>query len=351
MTSRERTLTAIQGGRPDRVPLDIWATAEVWARLRAYLGTKDVRAIRERLHLDGFAGVAPIYVGPPIPTYQDGTVEDYWGIRSRPQTYATGTYLEMCHHPLAFAQTVRDLEDYPWPSADWFDFSTVRQQCEERRSLPIEAGYTAPFFFHNKLRGLEQSLIDLAADPELSHAIIDRICGFFYSFCERLFEAGGGLIDVTQLTDDFGTQTGLMISLGMFDEFFANHYRRLAKLMHDHGVHILHHDDGAMWPLLPRLIEIGIDILNPVQYRCGGIDLGWLKDTYGSSLCFHGGMENQEILPFGSVEQVREEVRHCLSTLGRDGGYILAPCHNLQAVTPVENILAMYDTAYEEGRY
>lgn len=351
MTPRERMLTALDGGQPDRVPLDIWATGEVWANLRAHLGTSDPAALRERLHLDGFSGVGPAYVGPPLPACEPGESCDYWGMRYRRTRYATGTYDEQVGYPLAAARTVADLDDYAWPSPDWFDYSTIRQQCEARRELPIQAGYHAPFYFLNKLRGLEQSLLDLVCAPELAHAILARVTDFFYATAERLFEAGGGLIDVTQLTDDFGTQTGLMIAPAMFDAFLAPHYRRLANLMRDHGVRVFHHDDGAMWELIPRLIDLGITILNPVQYRCGDVDLTWLKDTYGDRLAFHGGVDNQQVLPFGTVAEVVEETRRCLRTLGRGGGYVLAPCHNLQAVTPVENILAMYDTAYEEGRY
>lgn len=351
MTSRERLLTAVANQQPDRIPLDIWATEEVWAKLQQHFGTRDNAAIMERLHVDTFASVGPVYVGPPIPTHPDGIVEDFWGLRSRPVQYATGTYMEQCHNPLAFVRTVADLDQYPWPSADWFDFSTIREQCEAQRDRAIMAGAACPFYQYNLIRGLEQSLLDLAENPELAHAIVDRICAFLYDYEERLLEAGGGLIDVTQLTDDFGSQTGLLLSPAMFDEFFLPHYRRLARLMHDHGARIFHHDDGAMWELIPRLIEVGIDVLNPVQYRCGPVDLDWLKNTYGHRLAFHGGVDNQEVLPFGSVEDVRAEVRKCISTLGRGGGYILAPCHNLQAVTPVENILAMYETAYEEGWY
>ena len=253
-------MTAIEGGVPDRIPLDIWATGEVWEKLKAHFGTEDLGAIQQALHIDGFSGVGPAYVGPAVPTHTDGATEDYWGMRYAAMRYETGLYMEQTHYPLAFARTVADLDSYAWPSVDWFDFSSVRQQCEAAGHLPIKAGYVAPFYFFNKLRGLEQSLVDLVADPELSHAIIDRICGFFYAFSERLYEAGGGLIDVGELTDDFGTQTGLMISTAMFDEYFAPHYRRIARLMKDHGLRIFHHDDGAMWELLPRLIDIGIDI-------------------------------------------------------------------------------------------
>jgi uroporphyrinogen decarboxylase len=351
MTSRERVLTALDLGVADRVPLDIWATSEVWAKLQQHFATDDNLLIRERLHIDGFAGCAPEYIGPPIPEYADGTIENFWGMRSVAKEYGTGTYMEQFYYPLAFAETVADLDEYRWPSPDWFDFSTIRRQCEEHDERAIMAGYVAPFYYFNLLRGLEQSLVDMVANPELSHAIIARICEFFYGFSERLFEAAEGLIDVTQLTDDFGTQTDLMISEQMFDEFFLGQYKRFADLMRRHGIRVFHHDDGAMWKLIPRMIDLGVNVLNPIQYKCGNLDLAWLKDTYGDRLAFHGGVDNQEVLPFGNVEDVIAETRKCLETLGTGGGYVLAPCHNIQAVTPVENIIAMYETAYHEGRY
>lgn len=351
MTPRERMLTAIDGGVPDRVPLDIWATGEVWRKLQEHFGVTDFIEIKRRLHIDGFNSVEPRYVGPPIPQYDDGTIQDWWGMTYRPQPYGTGVYHEQVGYPLAFAQTVADLDDYAWPQADWFDFSTIRAQCEQRCDLPIMAGYSCPFFYFNKLRGLEQSLLDLALNPELVHAILERLCDFFYDYADRLYTAGGGLIDIGQLTDDFGGQTGLLISTAMFDEFFLPHYRRLAGLMHRHHVRIFHHDDGAMWALIPRLIELGVAVINPIQYRCGDIDLDWLNDTYGGQIAFHGGVDNQVVLPFGTVDDVVAETRKCLRTLGRGGGYVLAPCHNIQANTPVENILAMYETAFEEGEY
>ncbi len=351
MNSRERVLTAIERGIPDRIPLDIWATAEVWRKLQAHFATDDNAVIEQKLHIDGFAHVAPSYIGPEIPIHADGMTEDYWGIRRIPKQYDTGVYYELSFHPLAFAGTPGDLDDYRWPSPDWFDYSTIRDQCEQNRDRAIMAGGCMPFYYHNLLRGLELSLIDLVAEPEMAHIIIARICDFFYGLYERMLDAADGLIDVMHLTDDFGTQTGLMISPEMFDTFFDAHYRRIATLIKDHGAKIIHHDDGAMWELLPRLIDIGIDILNPIQYRCGNLDLDWLNDTYGGRLCFHGGVDNQQVLPFGSVDDVIAETRKCIETLGRGGGYILAPCHNLQAVSPVENIIAMYETAHNEGVY
>lgn len=338
-------------GVPDRVPLDIWATPEIWAKLRAHFGVADNHAVQRKLRLDGFHGVGPRYIGPPIPRYPDGVVANEWGMKSAPVNYGTGTYLEQCFYPLAEVQHVDELDGYPWPSPDWWDYSGVKAQCEAGRDQVRKGGYFAPFYFFNKLRGLEQSLLDLAMDPELSHAIIGRITDFFYGHAERLFEAADGLLDVAELTDDFGAQHGLMISVAMWDEFFAGPYARLAGLFRDHGVRIFHHDDGAMWPLIPRLLDLGMAILNPLQLNCGPMDPAWLKQQYGDRLCFHGGIDNQAVLAFGTVDDVVAETRRCLAALSPGGGYVLAPCHNLQPVTPVENILAMYDTAWEEGRY
>jgi len=117
------------------------------------------------------------------------------------------------------------------------------------------------------------------------------------------------------------------------------------------GIKVFHHDDGAIRPIIPELITMGIDVLNPIQANCPGMEMEGLKRDFGKQLCFHGGIDNQDILPHGTPEQVRAEVRRAIDTLATDGtGYILAPCHNLQAVTPVENILAMYDEAWQYGK-
>ena len=113
----------------------------------------------------------------------------------------------------------------------------------------------------------------------------------------------------------------------------------------------MHHDDGAIRRIIPDLIEVGVDMLNPIQHVCPGMDMPGLKRDFGAHLSFHGGVDNQDVLPHGSVDDVRREVRDCLNQLGAGGGYFLAPCHNIQPVTPTENIIAMYETAWHEGWY
>jgi uroporphyrinogen decarboxylase len=350
MNSRERILAAIRLQELDRVPTDIWATPEVWAKLKAHFGeSADINAI---LHIDGFAGAGPKYVGPALPAVGPEERVDAWGIRHKRQVYQTGEYYELSHHPLAFARQIDDLDKYAWPKAEWFDFSEMPAALAAvHDQKATSCGYMAPFYYHNLLRGLEQSLIDPLEDPKLTDEIVRRITDFFLAYHRRMFEACQGLIDVTQVTDDLGMQTGPMISLATFGRFYKPHIRRCIDLAREFGVLVFHHDDGAMRAFLPELVEMGINVLNPIQWRCLGMDRAELKRDFGKRICFHGGMDNQRTMPFGSEQAVRQEARDNIDILASDGtGYIFAPCHNLQAVSPVENIIAMYDEAWKYGR-
>jgi len=351
MNSRERILAAINRQPVDRIPTDIWATQEVWAKLRKHFGENV--DICEELHIDSFGGWAePEYVGPPLPKVPEGETVDFWGKRHKLVPHEGGAYNEQIFYPLAEVQTIGDLDNYAWPKADWFDYSGMRAKTEAAsKTRVVQCGYMAPFYLHNLLRGLELSLVDPLLDPELTHAIVGRISDFFYDYHRRMFEACEGFIDVAQVTDDLGSQTGPLISMEMYQEFYAPHHKRFIDLCHEFGVKVFHHDDGSCRPFLPLLVEMGIDILNPIQWTCPGMDMAELKAEFGSKICFHGAIENQRILPFGTPEEVRAEVRHCIDALASDGtGYILAPCHNLQVNTPVENIIAMYDEAWRYGR-
>jgi len=350
MNARERMLAAIRHEPMDRIPTDIWATPEVMARLQAHFG--EGVDVRDALHIDGMAGVGAAYVGPALPEPPAGETIDYWGLRHKRVAHQGGAYDEQVFYPLAFAEREADLDDYTWPTTDWFDYSGMRAAAEAaRRHQVVQCGYMAPFYFHNLLRGLEQSLIDPLLNPDLTHAIVNRISDFFYAHHRRMFEACEGLIDIAQVTDDLGSQTGPLIGLDLYREFYAPHHKRFIDLCHEFGIAVFHHDDGSCRPFLPLLVEMGIDILNPVQWTCPGMDLHDLKASFGDRVCFHGAIENQRILPFGTADEVRAEVRHCIDALASNGtGYILAPCHNLQVNTPIENILAMYDEARQYGR-
>lgn len=352
MTPKERILAAIDHKPVDRIPTDYWGTAEATQKLMTGLGVKGEMELWKRLDIDKILWAHPLYIGPELQR-TGNIITDYWGVKSMPVPYADGSgiYYEMCEHPLEKFETIDEIEaNYSWPKADWFDFSGIEEQCSAHPDYAMECGYMAPFYMYANIRGLEQTLVDLASDEELANYMLSKICDFLFEYHQRTFEAGNGKIDIAQVTDDFGTQTGLMISIRMFDRYFKDQYIRFINLVKSYGIRVFHHDDGAIMPMIPGLVDIGIQVLNPIQWHLPGMGLEELKRRFGKDICFHGGIDNQEVLPFGTVEDVITEVKTCLDILGGDGtGYILAPCHNVQSISPVENVIALYETANSYG--
>lgn len=356
MNARERILAAINHQPVDRVPTDIWATPEVWGKLAEQFGCE--QRARRAMHIDGITDLRPDYIGPPLSGFPADAGNDYkavygvWGAGLKWMANETGRYLEQSHYPLLEVRTIDALEQIRWPDPDWFDYEGLREKAAHLHlDHVIMSGYMAPLFVHQLLRGMELSLIDPLAEPDLTHEILRRVSDFTHEYHLRLFQSCGGLIDLAQVTDDLGSQTGPMFSLDLYREFYAPHHKRFIDLCKAFGIKVFHHDDGAMSAFLPDLVEMGIDVLNPVQWICPGMESESLKANYGARICFHGAVENQEILPFGTPGEVRADVRHCIDALAADGtGYILAPCHNLQSNTPIENIIAMYDEAWHYGQ-
>jgi len=349
MTSRERMLAAINHQPVDRVPLDIWAVGEVWEALRKHVGAGV--NIDEALGLDGFVGSSPKYVGPELPDLGPDEREDMWGIRFRKQLYNGGEYWEIFHHPLADARTIDDLEAYRWPQVDWWDFTDVREQARQAHAAkPLMLGYMAPLTYHMYLRGLENCMQDPLLDAEFTRHLLRRLGEYNDALHRRHLETVAPYVDLVQVTDDLGMQTGPLLGLAAWREFYKPWSAKFCRLGKEFGCKVFHHDDGAIREFIPDLIEIGVDVLNPIQWPCPGMDQVGLKRDFGRSLCFHGAMDNQRTMPFGTVQEVRAEVRYNIDVLASDKtGFILAPCHNLQANTPVENILAMYDEARTYG--
>jgi uroporphyrinogen decarboxylase len=352
MDHRQRILAAIRHQPVDRVPTDIWATPEVWNKLFAHFDVKTALEVYDRLDIDGILEFAPPYTGP-APRQGDQYRYNEWGMGYRMQAYGSGVYDEQVIYPLAGAETIADLEAFPWPSPDWYDYAALPGLISAHSGgRAVGVGYTAVFYYHNLLRGLEASLMDPILRPEFTHHLIKRLSDFFTEYHRRCFEATRGLVDTTQVTDDYGSQHGLLISPKIFNDFYRPAVQRAIYLAKSYDLIVFHHDDGDLRKLLPALVEMGIDVLNPIQWRCGDWDLADLKTRYGQRLCFHSAVDNQQTLPFGVPQDVRAEVKRLVSTLASDRtGFILGPCHNLQAITPVENIIAMYEAAREYGTF
>jgi uroporphyrinogen decarboxylase len=345
MSPKERWLAVLNRERPDRVPMDYWATGEATQKVMKYLGCSDVGEMFERLHIDRIVGVGPRYVGPPIkPGY------DMYGCRYEKVDYGTGVYSECVYHPLAQYSSIEEIErNYTWPSADWFDYSVIPDQIKGKEMYPIRGGGSEPFLTYKNLRGMEQAYMDLIVNPDLVHYCLDKLFDFCYENTLRIYEAIPGKVNISYVAEDFGSQESLLISPDLIREFFIPRMKRMIDLAHQAGAYVFFHSDGAIREIIPDMIEAGIDVLNPIQWRCKGMDRKGLKRDFGDKVVFHGGVDNQYTLAFGSVDEVREEVIYNIRVLGEGGGYILAPCHNIQAVSPPENVVAMYETGYEYG--
>ncbi|MGM0492011.1 MAG: uroporphyrinogen decarboxylase family protein, partial [Armatimonadota bacterium] len=279
-----------------------------------------------------------------------GPMEDAFGIGYEMMNYGTGEYREAVHHPLAEYNSVEEIkQNYDWPEPDWWTYDHILQQLDGKEEWVIQGGHYEEFATYKWLRGVEQGYADHVENPEMLRYCMQKLADLAYARSERTFEAAGERVIWTWVAEDFGTQEGLLISPAMIREFHYPHIKRLCKLAHDYGVFAFHHSDGAVRDNIPQMIEAGIDVLDPVQWRCRGMDREGLKRDFGDQIAFHGGMDNQQTVPSGTVEDVRQEVRDNFRILGEGGGYILGPCHNIQPVTPMENIVAIYETGYEEG--
>lgn len=345
MTGRERWLAVLERKTPDRIPMDIWITEEAKANLLRHLGCSWEEALR-RLHIDAPLGVAPEYAGPPLPAGRD-----VWGIEYRNIDYGTGMYAEAANAPLAAFQSVEEIEaNYLWPSVDWYDFSVLPKQIEGHEGRIIRGGGSEPFLLYKWLRGDEQAFLDLLIAPEIVQYCLGKLFDFAYETTRRIFESIPGQVSITYVAEDLGGQDALMYSPEHIRGFFIPGMRRMNELTRQNGSHVFFHTDGAVREILPDFAAIGSEVLNPIQWRCPGMDREGLKRDFGDQFIFHGGVDNQQTLPFGTPEEVRREVAENIAILGAGGGYILAPCHNIQAVSPPENIVALYEAGLECGR-
>jgi uroporphyrinogen decarboxylase len=348
MNSRQRVSSALARKGYDRIPVHHEGTPEVNAMLRQHLHTRDDLELALRLG-DDIRDVAGRYIGPERKRFPDGSVEGLWGERYNDIPYGDGigTYPEAVYLPFADIDDPAQLKGYPFPTADWFDFNTIPAQCERFDDYAIVFGGAGSLDFMNSIarcRGVEKVLYDVATQDPVYKLLVEQRFQFFYDCAECALQAANGKIALLHCGEDLGTQRGPIISMGSFNRLFAPYYQRYFSLAHKYGAKAIMHVCGSTRFFIPRLIELGLDILDVVQVAAEGMAIDGLARDFGRDLCFCGSMCVQTILPFGTVDDVIRETRHRIE-LFHDGGLILGPTHAIQVFTPIENILAMYRTA------
>ncbi|PTX95656.1 uroporphyrinogen decarboxylase family protein [Opitutus sp. ER46] len=356
MTPKERILATLARQPVDRLPVDLWHTPEIGVALQQRLGVKDDLAAYRALGLDKIVWVFLDYLPPDggHVTTLVGQTDDptanrtTWGAPLRDVQAGAAHYAEVVSAPLAGYDTPQSLDDYPWwPQVERFDYDrAVQAAAAAAREFAVIGPWVSFFEIYCQMRGLEQAMIDLVENEELVEAALDRIESIQTEMMRRYFPRVGRNLDLVFISDDIAGQQSLLLSPAMWQRHLQPRLKRWCDLIHAHGLRTFYHTDGAARPLIGQILDCGVDVLNPIQHACPGMDLAELKREFGHRVIFHGGVDNQTVLPRGTPEQVRAEVRDCHATLGAGGeGYICCSCHNVQAGTPIDNILAMIDEA------
>ncbi len=346
MNARERILSLLSGEKSDQVPFDIWYTPEIKKQLMEHFQVTDEQQLWRLMKIDKIVWLAAPYkdLGEPTMDSEGRSIRtNEWGSGIRTVAHSLdGSYEEVVSYPLAEAETLEDIEAHPWPDADRFDYEHLLQSCNENKEWTRMLFFISIFEIYCKLRPMDFSLMDLYVEEELADAIIEKIFTLQKRYIEKAFEVCGDAIDIVYLSDDMGMQDRQLISVEVWEKRFREPYRQLIELIHSKGAYAFYHSDGAAFPIIEQMVALGVDIINPIQHVCPGMDCVHLSEALGSRVVFHGAVENQQILPFGTPQDVRSEVRNNIAILGEHGRYICAPCHNLQPGTPLENILALY---------
>ena len=350
MEPYQRIVSAIAHRRPDRLPIDYIATPEFDAALKKHLAINDDELLLRELGVD-IRRVGPRWCGPADMTGAAGvaaTGRDFLGVVWKAVANEFGTYNEIAHHPLAHAQTVKEIEEYSWPQLDWFDFSHLKDDIarinqDQRYAILYFAGgaFETPWY----MRGMERFLTDLVECPDIAQAICQRVTDFYQQRALRAIEASDGQIDIIGSGGDIGTQRGMMLSPNLWRQYIKPYSTDLIRSFKDMGLATFYHSCGSVVPVIEDFIEMGLDILDPIQPVARDMDADNLQRLFGNRLAFHGGIDEQHLLPQGTPQQVSAEVERLMQTLGADGGYIVCPAHAIQPDTPVENIIALYETA------
>jgi uroporphyrinogen decarboxylase len=375
LTPRERVVSAIEHNNPDRVPLDMTICEEPYIKLLDYFGIDKSNIAEgdkwgEILMIPELAkalGVDFLYIKSKKPRNPNQSknisadlLTDEWGIvRKKVQLKDGGYYWNIVHHPLKDSG-IEDLRDFSWPNPDdeqvYEDLSSQAKNLYKNTDLCLVGRFGSSIFETAwYMRGFEQFLTDLMINKDFAKALMEKICSIQMRIDERCLELAGEYIHILKLAgDDLGGQDGPLISPETFRQMVKpilcrrwKDIKSKFRKINPKG-YVMFHSCGNIYPLIPDFIECGLDILDPVQ-KVRGMEIEKLKAEFGDKLTFHGAIDTQYLLPHGSPAEVKSEVKRIISILGKNGGFIAAPVHNLQADVPVKNIIALSDAVRETG--
>ena len=369
MTPRERVVAAMNGEAVFPVPTDVYENGvhrDLGRRLARHFGysEQDIESLLTTFR-SSIRWARPMYIGPELeedksgmhlPVYPATKIfRDFWGTWGE----SAATYYDGLPRPLRGAQTVADIDGHPWPDPDWFDygrvgwFSTspeghlpIAEWSARNRDYAHLAGGWSPIFSRAMdMFGMETGLTYVVQRPDLLEATFTHIADFLEEYYRRFAHEARGHCEILAWGDDFASQQKLMLNPALWRKWFRPIWKRLFAIAHENGMKAAFHSCGAVRPVIGDLIDVGLDILENVQTTSVGMDPGELKREYGQHLTFYGAMDTQSILPRGTPEDVRREVRRLIDILGDNGHYIFTTSHFLLDDVPVENVVAMYEEA------
>jgi uroporphyrinogen decarboxylase len=362
-THRERVLATLNHQQPDRVPVDLMGNATMlldntYLQLRDFLGLSPIPPVRagtsanyydervlDKLDIDFRRLFLKRGVNNQIRYYEDGSFTDAWGIRFK----EAGIFVNALEHPLKHAQTIADIDAFPWPTAD--DLFSAEGLADKARAMYSETDFAlvarnpmAPGFLDRGcfLMGMAEFMMLMGTDPAVADRLIEHVLEIYLGVYTNFLDAVGPWVQMVEVADDLGGQQNLLISPAMYRRFIKPAEKELYGRIHElaPNAFLFHHTDGNVFKILPDLIEVGVDVLNPVQTSAREMHADRLKEMFGHQLTFHGAVEKME----GDRKTLVAEVRNHIDVMGVNGGYVMASCNHMIDVPP-ENILAMFETA------